>query len=118
MDLYLALRAYAEAEGLQAAVVVACVGSLTRWRLRCADGQTFAEGAEPVEIVSLTGTLSVYGAHLHGSLSQTDLSVIGGQLREGCIINTTAEVVLQTVPDAVFRRTYDPDTGFDELDLS
>lgn len=118
MDLYRSLRAYAERERLEAAVPVACVGSLAQWRLRCADGKTFLEGAEPVEIVSLTGTLSASGAHLHMSLARADLSVLGGHLREGCIVNTTTEIVLHTVSDVMFKRSFDPETGFNELEIS
>ena len=117
-DLRGAIHAYAKANGLQAAVPVACVGCVTDWRLRSADGQTVMEGSERAEIVSLTGTVSRYGIHLHLSLAREDLSVFGGHLLEGCIINTTAEIVLTEVDGAVFRRSYDPQTGYDELDIT
>lgn len=114
-DLRAALEAYAQTHQLAAAAVVACVGCVSAWRMRCADGVTVHQGRERAEIVSLTGTLSMHGAHLHISLAREDLSVIGGHLMEGCIINTTAEIVLLEVPGVSFTREPDAQTGYREL---
>lgn len=118
MDLRGAIFAYAKSNRLQAAVPVACVGCVTEWKLRGADGQIAVHGSERAEIVLLTGTVSEYGLHLHLSLAREDLSVFGGHLLEGCIINTTAEIVLMEMEGAVFRRVFDPKTGYDELDIT
>ena len=70
---------------------------------------------EPLEIVSLMGTVSEHGCHLHASFSRADLSAFGGHLLPGCIVNTTAEIVLAEIPDRVFTRQPDGETGYDEL---
>ena len=68
-----------------------------------------------MEIVSLMGTVSEHGCHLHASFSRADLSAFGGHLLPGCIVNTTAEIVLAEIPNRVFTRQPDSETGYDEL---
>ena len=46
---------------------------------------------------SLTGTLSPTGHHLHMSISDRDCRTYGGHVLEGCIVRTTAELVLAEV---------------------
>ena len=70
---------------------------------------------EPFEIVSLTGTVSAERLHLHISLAREDLSVLGGHLLEGCVVNTTAEVVLLELDGICFSGAFDPATGYTEL---
>ena len=65
--------------------------------------------------MSLTGTVAEAGCHLHISLSREDLSVLGGHLRPGCLVNTTAEIVLLELEGTAFSRESDPATGYDEL---
>lgn len=48
-------------------------------------------------------------------LARRDLSVFGGHLRPGCLVNTTAEIVLAELPDTVFTRERDEATGYEEL---
>ena len=40
---------------------------------------------------------------------------VGGHLRSGCVVRTTAEVVLTVTDELAFGRADDPATGFDEL---
>ena len=70
-----------------------------------------------MEIVSLTGTLCPDGAHLHIALSRRDGSCIGGHLVQGCLVNTTAELVIGELPDVAFHRPPDPATGYNELSV-
>ena len=100
---------------IAAGVVLSGVGCLTRWEVRDASGVRVRSGKEPVEIVSLTGTVAKTGCHLHISLSREDLSVLGGHLRPGCLVNTTAEIVLLELEGTAFSREPDPATGYDEL---
>lgn len=72
---------------------------------------------EDMEIVSLTGTVSLHGSHLHISLSRRDLSVLGGHLMPGCLVNTTAEIILLELPGLSFTREFDEETGYDELSI-
>ena len=48
-------------------------------------------------------------------LARQDGQCIGGHLDEGCIVKTTAELILCELSDFEFRRTIDKDTGFREL---
>ena len=49
------------------------------------------------------------------SFSRADLSAFGGHLLPGCVVNTTAEIVLAELPDTVFTRERDEATGYEEL---
>lgn len=116
-DLRLALARFARENHLRGAVILSCAGCLSHWRLRDASGVNIQEKTEPVEIVSATGTLSQDRLHLHLSLSRKDLSTIGGHLAVGCIVNTTAEIVLLELEDVAFGAAYDADTGYDEITI-
>ena len=114
-DLYEAVETYVNDHHIAAGAVVSGVGCVSRWRLRDATGVRVRSGEEDVEIVSLMGTVSEHGCHLHASFSREDLTTFGGHLLPGCIVNTTAEIVLAEVPDRVFTRAPDSETGYDEL---
>ena len=70
---------------------------------------------ERFEIVSLTGTVSRHGCHLHMALSDHQGNVVGGHVLEGCEVFTTAEIVIGECVNHVFSREHDEETGFDEL---
>ena len=114
-DLYESIQAYADAHHIAAGVVLSAVGCVYRWEVRDASGVDVQSGTEDVEIVSLMGTVSENGSHLHASFSRRDLSVFGGHLRPGCLVNTTAEIVLAELPNVRFTRAPDGETGYDEL---
>ena len=80
-DLYESIQHYADAHHIAAGVVLSAVGCVYRWELRDASGVDVQSGTEDVEIVSLMGTVSEHGSHLHASLARRDLSVFGGHLR-------------------------------------
>jgi uncharacterized protein len=120
-DLRAELERFTREHGLAAGCILTCVGSLARARLRMPSGAgeatAYAEFDEPMEIVSLAGTLSPDGLHMHIALSRRDGSCVGGHLVEGCVVNTTAELVVGELPDLAFRRRLDPATGFKELSV-
>ena len=70
---------------------------------------------ERFEIVSLTGTVSRHGCHLHMALADHQGNVVGGHVLEGCEVFTTAEIVIGECVNHVFSREHDEETGFDEL---
>jgi uncharacterized protein len=114
-DLRLALDEVRRARALGAACVVTCVGSLARAELRLAGGDQVLSLAGPLEIVSLVGTLSPDGPHLHGALADASGRVHGGHVLAGCTVLTTAEVVLRELEGLAFARELDPATGWREL---
>ena len=68
-DLYESIQRYADAHHIAAGVVLSAVGCVYRWELRDASGVDVQSGTEDVEIVSLMGTVSEHGSHLHASLA-------------------------------------------------
>jgi predicted DNA-binding protein with PD1-like motif len=120
-DLKAELARIAQAHGFAAACMVSCVGSLSRARLRmpgrAGEDDVFRTFDEPMEIVSLAGTLGPEGMHIHIALSRADGSCVGGHLVGGCIVHTTAELVIGELPGIAFRRPIDPATGYNELSV-
>lgn len=114
-DLKISIKNYVRENQIKAGVILSCVGSLNCATLRMADENIPKVFAGKFEIVSLVGTLSSYGCHLHISLSDKDGNVVGGHLNEGCIINTTAEIVIGEIENLSFSRAVDENTGFKEL---
>ena len=94
MDLKQELVNFTKEKNIQAGFIVSCVGSLKEANLRLADEEIIKTFKEKFEIVSLVGTLSQDGLHLHTSLSNKEGKTIGGHLKEGCIIYTTAEIIV------------------------
>ena len=114
-DLLLSLQKLARENRIDAGVILCGVGCVSRARLRDASGVTVRSLDEPCEIVSMTGTVSAARCHVHLALSREDLSTLGGHLMEGCIINTTCELVLG-IPDGWrFGVEQDARTGYDEI---
>ena len=65
--------------------------------------------------MSLVGTLSMNGGHLHVSLADGRGCVTGGHVMGDLIVLTTAEVVLGSCPKLEFSRQADDRTGYREL---
>ena len=114
-DLMCAIKDLCREKHIAAGVVLSAVGCISRGRIRDASGVTIREIADHCEIVSLNGTVSKKRCHLHIALSREDLSTIGGHLCEGCIINTTCELVIAEIPGTVIEKEFDAETGYDEL---
>lgn len=65
--------------------------------------------------MTLGGTVSAAGAHLHMSVADGAGRVLGGHVAHGCTVRTTAEVLLLLLPEWSFARELDAATGFAEL---
>lgn len=117
-DLRQALQSWFLALDGEAGFVAACVGSLTEASLRLAGHNETSHFKGPFEIVSLSGTLSRDGPHLHIALADAEGRVIGGHLLPGCRVYTTAEIVLGDLAGLAFSRPVDPETGYAELEIS
>ena len=114
-DLLRSIEAFCAERGIKAGVLLSGVGCVTKARVRDASGVTIVDIDEPMEIVSLMGTVSETRCHLHIAFSKEDLSVVGGHLVEGCIINTTCELVIGEQEGYVYDVEFDEETGYDEL---
>ncbi len=116
-DLKKELDSLTEQHHIKAACVLTCVGSLTTAVLRYANQETATTLTGHFEIVSLTGVMSEEGSHYHISISDEQGRCHGAHLLDGCIIYTTAEIVIGCISDVSFLRTFDPRTGYPELEI-
>ncbi len=101
--------------GGKAAFVIAGIGSLKPACLRLADQEQPEMFPGNFEILTLMGSVSPDGAHLHISVSDETGKVIGAHVSYGCVIDTTAEILLVILPEWSFSRKFDQVTGFPEL---
>lgn len=114
-DLKKSLDLLVQQERIGAGALLTCVGSLTDVTLRLANQEGPSVWRGHFEIVSLVGTLSTGGSHIHLSVSDSTGRTIGGHLLDGCIIYTTAELVIGIMPEITYAREPDPAFGYREL---
>jgi len=118
-DLKESLEQVITQHGIKAGYIVTCVGGLEKATVRMAGAKPEAQDIRSYEgdfeIVSLVGTLSVNGVHLHMSFSDNEGIVRGGHLKEGTVVHPTAEIVIGIEETTEFTRELDDDTGFPEL---
>lgn len=115
-DLKRGLDTLVRRRSLPAACVLSCAGSLDHAAIRFAGRETASRLDGPLEIVSLSGTLSSEGgSHLHIAVSDADGRTSGGHLKEGSQVRTTAEIVIGILPGIRFTRLPDHRTGHMEL---
>jgi uncharacterized protein len=119
VDLKSSIEQVIHAQGIKAGFIVTCVAGLQQATVRMAgakpDSQDIRTFAEDLEVVSLVGTVSVNGTHLHMSFSDKDGLVRGGHLKEGTIVHPTAEIVIGIDDTIELKRELDEETGFTEL---
>ena len=113
-DLRAALEDIANSAG-GSMFVVSAIGSLVDARLRFADEPAEATIEGPWELLTLAGSLSANGGHLHMSVSDRNGRVLGGHVGYGNIVRTTVEALLVQLPDWSMTRELDDFTGFKEL---
>lgn len=109
------LRQVLEKQRYPAACVLSAVGSFTRAVLRFADQPEGTALAGPLELLTLAGTIGREGAHLHASVGDAQGLVRGGHVMPGCIVRTTAEIVMAQLRGWEFGRELDAATGYKEL---
>ncbi|MBS1952771.1 MAG: DNA-binding protein [Cyanobacteria bacterium SZAS-4] len=116
-ELQSALKRIAFEHNLKAGVIVCAVGSLSVASLRMAGASESKTFEGPLEIVSITGTLSDTSMHVHLSVSDSTGKTTGGHLVVGCKVFTTIELVILDLSDEwVFDRKTDEQTTYLELD--
>lgn len=115
-DLFDSIEEVLKENKIEAGCVLSSVGSLTHATLRLANRSYYNEYVGHFEIVSMTGTVSIHGSHLHVAISDGDDVTTGGHLVSGCKVYTTAEIVLAIFDDVVYKRELLPnDSGYEEL---
>jgi uncharacterized protein len=117
-DLRAALAAILAEQNCEAGFVLQAIGSLSTARIRFAGKDTIDELHGDLEILTLAGSLSTDGVHLHISVSDAVGRVTGGHMGEGCIVRTTAEVLVGLLTGHRFTRAHDAQTGYPELVIS
>lgn len=115
-DLFDSIEEFVKQNHIQAGCVLSSVGSLSHATLRLANRSDYNEYEGHFEIVSMTGTVSVNGSHIHMAISDGDGVTSGGHLVSGCKVYTTAEIVIAEFEDVVYKRELlENDSGYEEL---
>lgn len=115
-DLKDELKKFTDVHHIKAGYILTAVGNLTKATLRFVDEEikTFNEN---FGIVSMDGTLSPDGMHVHIAISDKNGITFGGHLKEGCIVYHSAEIVIGESENFTFSRKFDSKTGFNELQI-
>lgn len=116
-DLKKEIESYVLTNKIEAGWIMACAGSVTQYHLRFANQPEGAKANGHFEIVSVTGTVSVNGSHLHMSVSDSTGATVGGHLLNENLIYTTAEIVIGEGKKLVFTREKDGTTEWEELQI-
>lgn len=116
-DLKQEITSYVLQHKIEAGWIMTCVGSVTQYNLRFANQSEGTKANGHFEIVSLVGTVSINGSHLHMSVSDSTGATIGGHLLDSNIVYTTAEIVIGEGKQLVFTREKDGSTPWDELQI-
>ena len=104
-DLLLALRQAVEESGMRHGLVLAGIGSLSRYHVHVVKttnlppGDVFFAQDGPFDILQLTGYVLGGRIHAHLTVSNTE-KAIGGHLEEGCHVLTFAVVTLAETDEA------------------
>jgi predicted DNA-binding protein with PD1-like motif len=114
-DLRESLREFARHHQLEAGVILTAIGSFEQAALRFAARSQSSLIPGPLELISLHGTLSHHGLHIHGTVADEYGQLTAGHVSTGCIIRTTAEIAIAQLSHLSFQRLHDPQTGYLEL---
>jgi predicted DNA-binding protein with PD1-like motif len=116
-DLKQEINSYVQHHNIEAGWIITCVGSVTQYSLRFANQQDGNNATGHFEIVSLVGTVSINGSHLHMSVSDSTGKTIGGHLLDSNLVYTTAEIVIGEGKQFIFTREKDGSTPWEELQV-
>lgn len=114
-DLRAALELLIRDHDIASAFVLSGIGSLVNANLRYANATGETPLAGPLELLSISGTLTTTGAHLHVTVADGHGAVTGGHLGYHSVVRTTAELLLMPIEDWSLSRELDERTGFKEL---
>ena len=117
-DLKKEILNFCQAQKLSAGFVISGIGSLKSINLRLANSKDTLQRQEFFEVLSIQGSLTENAVHLHMSVADSKGQCFGGHLMDGCEIYTTAEILIQEMPEYKFERVLDPRTGYPELKIN
>ncbi len=117
-DLKCELMNWVQKHNIKAASVLSGLGSLEKTHIRYANASSGVKESGHFEILTLSGLFSIEGGHFHISIANNFGHVFGGHLLEGNIIFTTAEITIAELTDHNFKRSFDAETGFKELQIT
>ncbi len=113
-DLRAALLKFVTERRSGPAFILAGIGSLGDARLRFAGESAESVVPGPLEIISLSGSVTPSGIHMHMAVSDRSGNLVGGHVCAGNVVRTTVEAVLAFVPEWDMSREFDSATGYDE----
>ncbi|MFL5740883.1 MAG: PPC domain-containing DNA-binding protein [Flavisolibacter sp.] len=116
-DLKNEISVFVKTNKIEAGYIASAVGSLTDYHIRFADQENGNKGSGHFEILSLNGTVSIHGLHLHIMIADHSGQTLGGHLLDGNIIYTTAEIIILEIAHMIFTREKDETTGWAELKI-
>ena len=116
-DLKKSIQQFVDSNDIEAGWIASCAGSVNQYQIRFANQPNGTTDTGHFEIVSLSGTVSKNGSHIHIAVSDSTGKTIGGHLMENCTIYTTAEIVIQEATNLVFTREKDGTTEWEELQV-
>ncbi len=96
-------------------IVLSSVGCLYKLHIRLAGANDELLKEDDFEICALNGTVSHGECHLHIVVSDKNGNCFGGHLKEGCLINTTCELVMGELEEYRSKREADIATGYNEI---
>ena len=116
-DLRQSLQNFAQEKNITAGFILTVAGSLKQASIRFANQDKAIVLNNYFEILNLNGTIATNGSHLHITISNRYGHVMGGHLVDGCIIYTTAEIIVGSSNEFTFIRNIDQETGYPELEI-
>ncbi|MEH1830193.1 MAG: PPC domain-containing DNA-binding protein [Nostoc sp.] len=117
LDLRQSLKNFVKPEDIKAEFILSSIGNLEEAKIRFANQEVSTLLTGKFEIIALNSTIATTGVHLHIAISDREGKTIGGHLDDGCIIYTTAEIVIGASEKFTFNRTFDQETGYPELEV-
>ncbi len=118
VDLRGELERLAQADPEFCGFIVCGIGSLESPVLRFADQDEGIVLAGPQEVITLSGSVSGDGAHLHLVVADAQGHSLGGHLCHGSRVRTTMEILLLGPEGWQLGRELDAATGHLELTIS
>ncbi|HZJ86923.1 MAG TPA: PPC domain-containing DNA-binding protein [Erysipelothrix sp.] len=106
---------YCLKHNIEAAFIGTCVGGLSQVTFRKGVTRERLTLKGNYEIVSMEGTVSKGGTHIHASVSDIDFNVRGGHLTYDTIVQTTAELVIIELESYELSRSKDLLSGYKSL---